>query len=138
MSTSIEIDEYDINREILIRSIKIVDIGFITIIYFMFGLINARIIDNLLGEFNKELENKKSLPRIILESIGLLWMNAIVIYVARNLIPLIPFPLEGYQGYRHGRVKELVSATTFIYAFLYFQEYFQSKMKNLYIQFSTN
>jgi hypothetical protein len=128
----------DITHEIIIRGIKLVDLGFITVLYFFAGLINGRVIDNILGPFNIEEENKKTTTRIVFEAIGLLWLNAIIIYITRNLMPLIPFPLEGVNGYKHGRVKELISATTFIYAFLYFQEHFQSKMRNLYKRFASN
>jgi starvation-inducible DNA-binding protein len=42
------------------------------------------------------------------------------------LVPLIPFPLDGYYGFKHLKVKELTSATFFTISFMYFQVYYQN------------
>ncbi len=118
-------------KEIIVRGIKIIDIGFITAIYSFLGIILAKICDNVNGEFDTKKENKKPVWRIMLELILYLWFIGIVIYVVRNVIPLIPFPLEGIYGFKHNNVKELLNATIFSITFFYFQKYYQDKIRNL-------
>ena len=70
----------------------------------------------------------KSAWQIICEMILAIWFYGVLIYVVRNLVELIPFPLNGYQGFDHKRVKELGSATVFTFTFLIFCEYFKNKV----------
>jgi len=119
-------------KEIVIRSIKILDIGFITAIYLLLGIILAKICDTYLGEFDEEKENKKQLWFSILELTLYLWLIGIIIYITRNIVPLIPFPLDGIYGFDHSKVKELTSAITFSITFVYFQNYYQQKIKNIF------
>ena len=118
-------------KEIILRGIKIIDIGFITAIYLLLGIILARLCDRMNGEFDKEKENKKPLWKILVEVILYLWFIGIVIYVVRNVVPLIPFPLDGMYGFNHLMVKEVTNAMAFIITFMYFQNYYQDKIKNL-------
>ena len=50
----------------------------------------------------------------------------------KNIVELIPFPLNEIYGYEHLRLKELHSAAIFTFAILYFQENLQKKLKYLY------
>lgn len=118
-------------KEIILRGIKIIDIGFITAIYLLLGIILARLCDRMNGEFDKEKENKKPLWKILVEVILYLWFIGIVIYAVRNVVPLIPFPLDGMYGFNHLMVKEVTNAMAFIITFMYFQNYYQDKIKNL-------
>jgi hypothetical protein len=119
-------------KEIIIRGIKIIDIGYVTTIYIILGIILAKLIDRYYGKFDKEKEEKKPLWQSILELILLFWIIGIVIYVIRNLIRIIPFPLNRIYGYDHLRLKELALPTIFVTIFLYFQEYYQAKIKYIY------
>jgi len=49
-----------------------------------------------------------------------------------NIVPLIPFPLDGICGFEHLKVKELTSTVTFAIAFIYFQENYHSKLKYIF------
>lgn len=122
----------DIAKEILIRGIKIIDIGYITFIYFIAAFIIASGLNRLYGPFDQEKENTKSRFRIILELVGMVWLNGILIYIVRNLVPYVPFPLDSYYGFEHGKVKELGTAAIFIYFLVFFQKHLQEKARNLY------
>jgi hypothetical protein len=50
-----------LKQDILIRSNKMIDIGFITTIYFILGAIVANIITNFQTKFNSSEEDKKTL-----------------------------------------------------------------------------
>ena len=119
-------------KEIIIRSIKIIDIGYITAIYITLGIIGARLCDKYFGKFNIEHERKKPLYKSIIEMILYLWFIGVVIYIVRNVVPLIPFPLDGIYGFDHLKVREVTSAATFAIAFIYFQENYQSKLKYIF------
>jgi hypothetical protein len=125
-----------LKKELIIRTIKIIDIGFITVIYLLLGMFLAKKCDDFLDKFNKDDEEKKPLYRSILELLIYLWFTGIVIYIVRNIVPLIPYPLNGIYGYDHLKVKEVTSASLFSISFLYFQTHYQNKMKYVYSKLS--
>jgi hypothetical protein len=47
-----------LTNDILMRSIKIIDIGYITVLYFTFSVILAILTDKLMGEFDPNIEKK--------------------------------------------------------------------------------
>ena len=116
-------------KEIIVRSIKILDIGYITAVYLILGVVMAKLCDNYLGKFDENEEKNKPLWENIIEIILYFWFIGVVIYIVRNVVPLIPFPLNGIYGFDHLKVKEVTSAATFAVAFLYFQDYYQYKLK---------
>jgi len=119
-------------KELIVRSIKILDIGYITAIYFILGIILAKLCDKYLGKFEEKKADKKSIFQHIIELSLYLWFIGVVIYIVRNLVPLIPFPLEGIYGFKHLKVKELTTATVFSISFMYFQVYYQNKIKYIF------
>jgi len=119
-------------KELIIRSIKILDIGYVTAIYFILGLVLAKLCDKKLGKFDSKKDSKKSIYLHMIELILYLWFIGVVIYIIRNLVPLIPFPLDGVYGFKHLNVKELTSATVFSISFMYFQVYYQNKIKYIF------
>ncbi len=125
-----------LKKELIIRTIKIIDIGFITVIYLLLGMFLAKKCDDFLDKFNIDDEEKKPLYRSILELLIYLWFTGIVIYIVRNIVPLIPYPLNGIYGYDHLKVKEVTSASLFSISFLYFQTHYQNKMKYVYSKLS--
>ena len=118
--------------DILMRSIKIFDIGYITILYIFISLISATFIDKVMGEFDEKKEKQKSALKLTLEFILTIWLYGILIYVVRNLIELVPFPLEGFHGFSHKKVKELDSAMVFTFTFVLFNRYLKSKLDFYY------
>jgi hypothetical protein len=124
-------------NDLIRRSIKILDIGYITAIYFILGVILAVIFDRSVGNFNLKEEEKKPLWQSILEIIIYLWVLGIVIYIVRNVVPWIPFPLDNMYGFDHLKVKEVTSAAIFSFAFLYFQKNYQDKIKYIMKQVTT-
>lgn len=119
-------------QDMLIRSIKIMDIGYIGITYFTLGLVLSRSVDSFLGVFDKEKEDKKSFLRHILEVFFIIWSFSIITYFIRNIAELLPSPFDGIYGFEHKRVKELGSASVFVFVFLYFQSYYKEKFTFLY------
>jgi hypothetical protein len=119
-------------KEFIIRSIKILDIGYITAIYFILAIVLAKICNRYTGKFNEKHEKTKTLSQSIFELVLYLWVIGVFIYIVRNVVPLIPFPFEGIYGFKHLKVKELTSATIFSIVFIYFLEYYQDKIKYIF------
>ena len=118
--------------DILIRSIKIVDIGYITVLYIIMSLICAIITDKVMGEFDEKKEAQKPVWRLTLEFILTIWLYGVLIYVVRNVIELVPFPFDGYLGFSHKKVKELNSAMVFTFTFVLFSKHLKAKLDFYY------
>ena len=124
----INIKNQTLQHDIIMRSIKILDIGYITVIYVIFSIISALIIDNIIGKFDEKKESEKPLWQIFFEMFLSIWFYGVLIYLVRNLVELLPFPLDGYEGFKHKRVKELGSATVFTLTFFIFCDYLKNKI----------
>lgn len=105
-------------NELFIRSIKIVDIAYISAIYATIVISISVLLDKLVGPIDEQVELEKSIWRVILESWLYIGLVAISAYIVRNLVEKIPFPLDGYGGFVHSKVKELGGGP--IYGFLLF------------------
>ena len=111
-----------------LRTIKILDIGYITIIYFILGLLISRLFDNYLGKFNKFNDDKKHIGRVGLELIVMIWAIGTIVYLARNIVELIPSPFDGLYGFKHLQMKELGSAAVFTMLVLSYTYHFAAKL----------
>jgi len=114
------------------RFIKILDIGYVTVIYFLLAIIIGGILDKLYGEYNDKNEKKHSTFRNLLDLIVMIWINGIMIYFARNLVQFIPSPFDNIYGFKHNRLKELESAYVFDFVLIYTQKTLIERMTNLY------
>jgi len=113
-------------------SIKIIDLGYIAILYGIIALIVVRVTENIFGEFNEKKENKKSAVRIIGEIMLHLWYVGLVVYLVRHIVRIIPSPVEGLYGFVHRKMRELNSASMFVYIFLHLYSAFTDKLKNFH------
>lgn len=114
------------------RLIKILDIGYVTLIYFLLAILCAVLMDKLYGEYNEKDESKKSTFRKTMDLVGMIWLNGVIIYIARNLVPLIPSPFNNINGFKHSNLKELKSAYVFDFVFIYTQKNLVKRMEVLY------
>lgn len=115
-------------QEIVIRSIKMVDIAYLTIIYLSLSIFISIIIDTIIGDFDKRKADKKSTTRLILEIFLNVSIIGICAYIIRNVIELIPFPLDGVYGFEHKKVKELGGGTIFAFAIFLYQHNLRAKI----------
>ena len=118
--------------ELLLRSVKVLDIGFVTIMYFTAGMFFAKAFDNFYGPFDEKREKAKAFLQRLIEVIGMMWLSGVVIYVVRNFVELIPSPFDGLFGFEHLRLKELTNAGVFSFIFLFFQGHMKSKIGFFY------
>jgi hypothetical protein len=93
-----------IKHEIIIRSIKILDMGYLTVLYFLSGYIVSHYVNKLYGTFDPKKQHNKI--KLLIQIILQLFIVGVLFYIIRNIIQLIPFPLDGISGFEHIRVKE--------------------------------
>ena len=116
------------------RFVKILDIGYTTLLYFVLAIVIASLMDILYGKYDTEREKQKSVTRKTLDLVGMIWLNGIIIYVVRNIAALIPSPFNGLYGFQHNRLKELDSAYVFDFVLIYNQP---NLVKRMEIVFNT-
>ena len=121
-------------QDLLIRGNKMIDIGFITSIYFILGAIVANMITKFQTEFNNKEEDKRTVINSTLRLVLLIWTNGVLIYFARNFVELIPYPFDTFFGFHHNKVKELGAATAFTFVLLYYQPNLNKMMKYLTVR----
>lgn len=121
-----------LSQDILMRGIKIIDIGYITVIYIAFSFLFALLTDKIMRKFNEKKETLKPTWQVTIEVIISVWLYGVLIYIVRNLVEQIPFPLDGYQGFEHHKVKELGTAMVFTFTYLLFSDYLKSKLSYYY------
>jgi len=114
------------------RFVKILDIGYTTLIYFVLAIVIASLMDILYGKYDTEREKQKSVTRKTLDLVGMIWLNGIIIYVVRNIATLIPSPFNGLYGFQHNRLKELDSAYVFDFVLIYNQPNLVKRMQILF------
>jgi hypothetical protein len=107
---------------------KLLDIGLVTVYYFFIGFVLSALIDDQLGDFSDENYKKTSTLWIVLEIVTHLFALGIVSYVIRNVIERIPYPLEGYGGFHHIRLKEIQGGIVLSFVLLFFQKNLNDKI----------
>ena len=126
-----EIDYKILKKEAVIRSIKMMDIGILTVLYFILGYIFSWLINKIYNNFDPNTAPLKIL--LFLEICGQLFIIGILVYILRNLIELIPFPLEGIYGYQHTKVRELYSGgIALTFGIFYAQENIKEKLNYIF------
>lgn len=124
--------------EMEMRSLRILDIGYIAVLYFIFGLICSLSIDRAYGEWTLAREEQKSIFRIGIELLGMIWLFGILTYVVRHIVELIPSPVSYIplsnpsRKFDHLSVKELSSATVFTLILMGTSYHFRQKLEYFY------
>ena len=109
-------------------AVKLFDIGLTTMYFFVFGLMAAKLMDKILGVFNGEDYEKIPLWRLFFEIVFQLIFLGVVAYGMRNLVGLIPFPLNGVAGFEHSRLKELEGGEVLAVVLILFQRNLYDKV----------
>ena len=123
-------------KEIVVRSIKILNIGWSTLAYFIMAVLTLYILNKVYGEFDVKYYEKMSNLNFTIDFLSYIWLIGVIIYIARNIFPLIPFPFDGIYGFDHNKVKEVTSASVFSIFIITFnqrmQGYYTIMKKNLF------
>ena len=119
-------------KEIIIRSIKILDIAYVTFIYGFIALLTASLLDKYIYKYvsfqKVAKEEDKNFYVLLLEIFICLTFNGIAFYLLRNLLQFIPFPLDGVYGFTHMRVNEVKSGAIISVVLIWFSKVLIAKM----------
>ena len=105
----------------LFVAVKLLDIGLVTIYFFVLGLAAAKAFDAVMGEFKEENFDEVPIWKLFFQIIAQLFALGIIAYVLRNVVKLIPFPLNGVAGFQHDRLKELDGGEVMALVLILFQ-----------------
>ena len=108
--------------------VKLLDIGLTTTYFFVIGLAAAKVFDAIYGKFKREDYKKMNKGLLFLDIVFHMFLVGITAYALRNVIGLIPFPLEGVAGFEHKRLKELSGGTALSLILLFFQDNLRDKV----------
>jgi len=105
----------------LFVAVKLLDIGLVTVYFFILGLAAAKAFDGIMGNFAEENYEKISTLQMFFEIVLQLFALGVIAYILRNLVKLIPFPLDGIGGFKHERLKELDGGEVMALVLILFQ-----------------
>lgn len=120
-----------VTNDISFRLIKSADIGYITLLYITSAYYSAFYTDKMFRRMFKGDIDKKSCDQLMYEIVVQVCFSAVVSYFGRNIIMLIPSPLDGINGFDHYRVKELNSGAVFLMFLIMLQKDLQKKIAAL-------
>jgi hypothetical protein len=88
---------------------KTVDLGMTVVLYFVLAIVASIVLNFLTKVYESyttpaDPKYEKPLWRLILEVAANIFFIAMTFWIIRNAVERIPFPLEGYGGYRHSRL----------------------------------
>ena len=70
---------------------------------------------------------------VFLQICGQLFIIGILVYIIRNILELIPFPLDGIYGYKHYKVYELYSGGIALsFGIFYAQDNIKAKLNYIF------
>lgn len=141
VSGNIRLDTFSgrwMRDELEMRSLKLLDIGYIAVLYFIAAAVMTILFDRLWGEWSQEQESQKSTFRIGIELIGMVWLFGVTTYIMRHLVEQIPSPVSLIQlsnpdlKFDHKKVKELSNASVFTLILLGTSYHFRKKLEYFY------
>jgi ABC-type multidrug transport system fused ATPase/permease subunit len=123
----------------IIFFIKIIAVFYITFISGITGLFISQIFDKYVFNSNKIETDIKKIDKlstyiIIIKTFLIVALYGVFSFFFRNIITYIPFPLDGINGFKYEKVKEIASGSVFFIILITFSEtigklYLQIKKK---------
>lgn len=120
-----------VQKDFIIKSIKLIDIGYIIVLDFLAAYYSATLLDHFFFKLFGDHNVNKNKFRVLSEILIQVMITGIIAYILRNLIEYIPFPLNGIKGYNHMRVKELRDGPILLFFIFLFQYKLQEKVEYL-------
>jgi hypothetical protein len=109
--------------------VKLLDIGYVSLLYFLFGIVFAKGFDMLYGKFDKDKYKDKPKWKLFIEIILHIFAIGVVAYLLRNVVERIPYPLDGVAGFKHSLLKELEGGHILTVVIILFQKNLEEKVR---------
>jgi hypothetical protein len=116
------------SKEVVVRMIKILDIGYSTAVYFFAAIVIVVLLNKYLPKYDKKKEAKKSTTRLVVDIVVRVWLIGVFSYFVRNVFHAIPWIFEGVHGYKHLNVKEVSNSAMFTAFAITFDPHIQSQI----------
>jgi uncharacterized membrane protein len=113
-------------------TVKLIDIGITYTYFFVVGLIMGKVFDYIYSDLLDESETDWKTYPIGLFTLNILFhffLVGVSVYLIRNIVSAIPYPLDGMAGYQHHRLKELGGGAVLIFMIFLFQKNLTEKVK---------
>lgn len=104
--------------------------------YFFFFALGASILLNFLSQFYeaytmKDVSAEKSLVRLMFEIVANIFFIVFSLWIIRNVVERMPFPLDGYGGYSHEKLSLSTTILLSSVTMLFFQTALMDKIREL-------
>lgn len=113
-------------------AVKLADIGYVTVLYFIAAMIFAKIFNQVYEARTAKEYDEMPIWHLTADVLLHIFLVGVVAYFMRNLVGLVPSPLDGLAGFQHARLKELQGG--FILAVLIFM--FQQSLRDKITSFA--
>lgn len=112
---------------------KTTDLALVTVYYFTFALASSIGLQMILTRYDQTSKDqtKKSTTRLFIEVVFSIFFVALTFWVIRNIVERIPFPLEGYGGYKHARLQTTTTSAIAALTLVLFQTALTDKIRLL-------
>ena len=104
----------ELDDKVEVVFLKIFAIFYVSILYVIFGVYITTMLDeygfvDMLVNNDHQNTTKDSVFKLVVETAIVVGIIAVFAFIGRNLIQLIPFPLDGFMGFKYDDVKEVVA-----------------------------
>jgi hypothetical protein len=113
-------------------AVKLADIGYVTVLYFIAAMIFAKVFNQVYEARTAKEYDEMPIWHLTADVLFHIFLVGVVAYFMRNLVGLVPSPLDGLAGFQHARLKELQGG--FILAVLIFM--FQQSLRDKITSFA--
>jgi hypothetical protein len=118
---------------------KTLDLALTSTYYFFFALAASMALNFLTQIYetyssrfiNNGAKKDKPLPQLMFEVVANIFFLLFVLWIIRNVVERIPFPLEGYGGYAHARLSLPTIIALSSVVMLFFQTSLMDKIREL-------
>ena len=126
----------NIVKETKFRIVKSLDIAYVTILFFIFSFYFASLSDELFYMLYGSNNNNNNYIILLLQISSQFGFIGILSYIIRNIVQIIPYPLNGYYNYDRSQLYELLRGTLIATFLFLFSPNLQVKITNLRNYFS--
>lgn len=115
---------------------KTFDLGVVGIYFLVLGIATSILITKIVGDTPKGRPRPKMTPSMLaLKILFRTFLIMVSAYMIRNLVEIIPFPLDGVGGFEHKRIRELDGGVMLAFAIIEFQPEYIEDIRQLVAYF---
>ncbi len=110
---------------------KMTDLALVTFYYLALGILFSIVLQMVTKFHDAYTPGPKSTPRLFLEVVANIFFVAATFWVIRNVVERIPFPLDGFGGYKHSKLSTTTTSAIAALTLILFQTTLHDKVVDL-------